>query len=99
MTLLTFAERRRAALRLQILLLLAEAPGYSAGQDLLYAALPDRGLAVSSDAVATELAWLAEQGLATVEDVAGLSVATVTARGVDVASGRAPVPGVARPGP
>ncbi|MFM2329919.1 MAG: hypothetical protein RLZZ494_2022, partial [Pseudomonadota bacterium] len=37
------------------------------------------------------------QGLVTSEDVAGLVVVTMTARGQEVAQGVATVPGVARP--
>jgi len=46
-----------------------------------------------------DLAWLAEQGLVTIEEVATVMIATVTRRGGDVAFGRAVVPGVRRPEP
>jgi hypothetical protein len=50
--------------------------------------------------VRSEIAWLAEQGLATSDELpGGLLVATLTERGSDVASGRASVPGVQRPNP
>jgi hypothetical protein len=95
----TFNELRRETRRLEILRLLAEAPEYEAGQHLLYAALPGRGLASSADQVAADLAWLGEQGLADVSEVGGLRLARITTRGLDVAAGRAVVPGVARPQP
>lgn len=94
-----FADRMREARRLAILQLLAEAPGYEAANTLIYAALPDRGVAGSADQVAAELAWLAEQGLADVQNVGPVAIARITQRGIDAARGRANVPGVARPGP
>jgi hypothetical protein len=45
------------------------------------------------------LAWLAEQGLLTTKATGDVVVATLLARGVDVAGGRATVPGVKRPLP
>jgi hypothetical protein len=89
-----------AHLRLTLLRLLAEAPGYRANSSLLTSAADaTAGFAVSRDQVRTELAWLAEQGLAELDGhIPGLSVATLTERGQDVATGRASVPGVQRPG-
>lgn len=71
-------------------------PGYSHNEHVLRSALGHWGHAVSRDALRTELSWLVEQGLVT---LAGETVwtARLTARGEDVALGRARVPGVARP--
>lgn len=90
-----------AHLRLTLLRLLGEQPGYRANSSILTSAADaSAGFAVSRDQVRTELAWLAEQGLATLDEaIPGLSVATLTERGADVARGRAVVPGVQRPGP
>lgn len=85
--------------RLMILRLLAELPGYSANEYVLRAALEDYGHAVSGDRIAGDLAWLTEQGLATTREIASVVIATLTPRGLDVAHGRAVVPGVRRPGP
>jgi hypothetical protein len=57
------------------------------------------GHVVSADTIETDLAWLAEQSLLTVTRSDGVTVATLTARGLDVATGRATVPGVKRPEP
>ena len=57
------------------------------------------GHEVSLDALRTDLAWLAEQALVEVEDGAKVVFGTLTQRGLDVAEGRAKVPGVTRPGP
>lgn len=86
--------------RLAILRLLAEAPGYALNSSILVDALDALGLAASRDQVRSEIAWLAEQGLASSDELpGGLLVATLTERGGDVASGRASVPGVQRPTP
>lgn len=57
------------------------------------------GHPVSADRVRSDLAWLAEQELVTVQAVDNLQVATLTERGLDVAEGRAHVPGVSKPKP
>ena len=96
---MTFAERVRADLRLAVLRLL-EASGVVGLQTaLLRDLLEDRGRRPSADQLATELAWLAEQGLLAVADCDDGQVARATARGIDVATGRATSPGVARPAP
>jgi len=57
------------------------------------------GHKVSSDVLHTDLAWLDEQGLVVAQQTSACWIATLTSRGDDVASGRAQVPGVARPKP
>jgi hypothetical protein len=86
--------------RLCILRHLKEARGYSANESLLKGILDDFGLHASRDLVSTLVAWLDEQGLVTRSFPAEASiVATLTARGLDVAAGDATVPGVQRPRP
>lgn len=85
--------------RLVILRILAEDAGYSHNEYVLREALKILGHSVGHDLMHTELAWLAEQGLVTVSDAAGIQVAALTARGLDVAKGTAVVPGVKRPEP
>lgn len=86
-------------MRLALLRLLADAPGYAVNDSLAGSALRQCGFHASRDQVRSELAWLAEQGLCRLEDVGGLTVATLSERGRDVAEGRATVPGVQRPSP
>lgn len=93
-----FAEHLRHDRRLVILRLLSELPMYRANSSVLHMALERFGHATTRDLVKTELNWLAEQGLIDVEPMGPVLVATATVRGMDVASGRAMVPGVARPG-
>jgi Fe2+ or Zn2+ uptake regulation protein len=91
----------RSHLRLTLLRLLAEQPGYQGNSSVLTtAADASAGFSCTRDQVKTELAWLAEQGLITTsEAIEGLVVAKLTERGGDVATGRAIVPGVQRPNP
>jgi len=84
--------------RLVILRVLAEMPGYRTNSFLLHQLLAKWGHEPSTDQVKSELAWLQEQGLLSYEDVEGVYIATLNARGADVAAGRAVVPGVKRPG-
>ena len=96
---MSFADHLAEDRRLRILRLLAEAPGYEANQVLLSNALSMFGHMVSADVVATDCAWLAEQGLVERQTMSGIEIVRITARGVDVAMGRAVVPGVQRPRP
>lgn len=57
------------------------------------------GHVVSADRMEQDLAWLKEQGLVELEQAERITVATLTSRGQDVATGAATVPGVARPQP
>jgi hypothetical protein len=81
--------------RLSLLLVLLETPGYSANAFLMRDAVEQiYGHNVSNDQVATDVAWLTEQGLVTSKTVGRVTLATLTRRGEDVASGRAHAPGV-----
>ena len=96
---MTFSERMAQDRRLVILRLLERTPAYSASESLLHLALEDFGHRPSRDQVRADLAWLAEQELVIAEDFGGLMIATATPRGLDVAAGKAIVPGVRRPAP
>ena len=92
----TTVEQRR---RLDLLRLLALEPGYRLNAPLLHACCCEAGLPSTLDQVEGSLAWLAEAGLVTREAVSGVTVASLTPRGLDVSRGLAEVPGVARPLP
>lgn len=96
---MSFADHVAADVRLRILRTLEEDAGYDLNEHVLAAALGALGHSLSRDRLRGELAWLVEQGLATVTDVSGVHVARLTARGADAALGRALIPGVARPRP
>lgn len=96
MSLNVFVEDRR----LSILLVLSESPSYAANLFLVQTAVASiYGHNVSLDVLATDVAWLSEQGLVTSVATGEVTVATLTRRGVDVAAGRAMQPGVKRPLP
>lgn len=95
----TYLDHLMKHARLSILRHLSDVPGYSANDSLLLGLLQQLGLAVSRDQVRTALTWLAEQGLVENSTIASVMVATITQRGIDVAAGRAFVPGVQRPSP
>lgn len=98
MTTENFAEYLRHDIRLVILRVLAELPAYRANSSVLTMALERFGHAATRDQIKTELRWLEEQGLLSIDDIGAVLVATLSERGSDVARGRAKVPGVARPG-
>lgn len=86
--------------RLVVLRSLNEIQGYSANDSVLNDVLYTFGHNLSRDAVRTHLRWLEEQGLVTVQKIGERTlVASITERGVDVATGKAKVDGVKRPAP
>lgn len=93
-----YSEYLRQDQRLVILRILCEMPSYTANSSVLYNILGEYGHSPSRDQVKTEINWLADQGLVTVEDIGGLLIARVTEHGQDVAQGRTTVTGVKRPG-
>ncbi len=85
--------------RLVILRQLADDQDYTINTSILQKALGLWSHNVSRDQLHGEVAWLAEQGLVTYEELASVYVVKLTQRGLDVAQGSSRVPGVARPGP
>ena len=73
--------------------------GDSANESILQTCLQTYGHKVSRDTVRTQLSWLREQGLVTLDDVSGCYVAVITGRGDEVATGVITVPGVKKPRP
>ncbi len=94
-----FATLKTENLRLVVVKALAEDAGYEHNETVLHSIVDQFGHNISRDRLRTELAWLAEQGLIALRDVAGYQVARLTGRGVDVAEGNVIVPGVQRPRP
>lgn len=83
-------------LRLWVLRILAEETDYTHNELVLSSALRELGHGVSQDQLRVQLAWLAEQELISVKNVANTQVARLSGRGRDVAKGVAQIPGVAR---
>lgn len=92
-----YADFLRKDMRLVLLRILLEMPGYRANSSVLSTMLHQLGHSATRDQVKTELRWLTEQGLITVDEVTSVLVASLAERGQDVAEGRAVVDGVARP--
>lgn len=89
----SYAELTQEHGRRSILELLSQDDDCEAPIGVVKAALVLMGTRLSYDRLATELAWLREQGLITLSE----HTAKLTARGMDVATGVAHNPGVARP--
>jgi repressor of nif and glnA expression len=93
-----FAELLLQDRRLVMLRSIAE-EGNSLNESLLQSVLAAFGHNVSRDYVRTQMRWLDEQGLISVEAVAGILVGKLTGRGMDCAEGRCKVDGVKTPRP
>lgn len=93
-----YADFLREDQRLVLLRTLSELPGYRSNSSVLNQMLNSYGHHMSRDATKTELVWLSEQGLVSMEDLDTVLIVRLTERGADVAAGRARVPGVKMPG-
>lgn len=94
-----YAERVAQEQRRLILEALEQDTDYTASDTMLQIWLDQFSLALSMDKLRTELAWLSEQGLLEIELSGMMHIAKLTGRGLDVASGRATNPGIARKRP
>ncbi len=92
----TYNQILQEDIRQNVLSLLNDDADYSHNEFVLKSALKHLGHNVSHDRLRTELAWLEEQGCVTLEEVSGIVVATLTARGQDVATGAVRIPGIAK---
>jgi len=91
----TLDEHRRLAL----LTHLANCLDYASNSEILLDVCNGLGIATSRDRLVSTLVWLNEQELVTLEDHEGFVLVSATARGVDLAQGRARHPGIKRPAP
>lgn len=97
---MNYAQFETEDRRLVLLKGLAAAAQYRANAYLLRRFAEQVGHTASADRIAGDLAWLGEAGLLSTEQPSpDVTVATLTARGLDVAEGRAVHPGVAKPRP
>lgn len=96
---MSFSDLYTQDQRLALLRILEQDPVYTLNESMLQDCMGRLGHKCSRDCVRTQLAWLKEQGLVTIDETLGFYVATLTARGLDVAQGTATVPGVKRPRP
>lgn len=96
---MSFNDTVSQHLRITLLRLLEEDPNYTMNESILTDGTEPYGFTPSRDRVRTELHWLREQGLVSLDDSPGIIVATITERGLDVVNSRTVVPGVRRPTP
>lgn len=94
-----FAALQQADRRLVILRVLHESAGYTANEHMLRSVVGTLGHQVGTERLRADLSDLKEMGLVTTQDVAGVAIASLTAKGSDVATGAVTVPGVKRPVP
>ncbi|MCG8635434.1 MAG: ArsR family transcriptional regulator [Desulfobacterales bacterium] len=87
----------RKHLRITILRILLESPGYTANNSMITDLTQNYGQRPSRDNVRIELSWLKAQGLVNTDGESKLIIASLTERGADVARGREVIPGVKRP--
>lgn len=85
--------------RLVLLQALAESADYALRETVLVRLLAGERLAIGTDALRTELRWLADRGLIDIEYHDDVQAARITVRGLDVANGHTLVEGIARPRP
>lgn len=95
----SFAAYQEHDRRLVLLRALSAAAQYRANALLLRRYCDAVGHVVGAERIDADLAWLADSGLLTVHAEGDVRIATLSARGLDVAEGRTVVPGVARPRP
>jgi hypothetical protein len=79
------------------ILLALEALNFTSNDSVIKDSCDLFGNHMSSDQVRTQLCWLDEQGLVSVERKNSYMIATLTSSGQDVANGRSFVEGVKRP--
>jgi hypothetical protein len=100
MTSLKFSEFQSQHRRLAVLRGLQQAvAGYRASALLLRSYCEAVGHTALTGDLEADLAWLSLAGLVDLHTDQGVTSATLTAKGLDVATGHAIVEGVQRPGP
>ena len=85
--------------RLCVLQLLRDEADYRLNATLLLSLVNNHGFATGHDKLENELLWLQEQGLVSLSKVGSITLATIVARGLEVANGFVTISGVERPNP
>lgn len=96
---MSFAAFQEESRRLVILQCLSAAVQYRAALQLVLSYCDAMGHVVGHDRIQADLTWLRDSGLVMLANEGAVTVATLTSRGNDVATGRTTVPGVHRPQP
>lgn len=95
----TFTEFQEQDRRLVLLRALSAAAQYRANALLLQRYCDAVGHIVSIERIEADLNWLFDSALVGLTREGDLTIATLTARGMDVGAGRSVIRGVARPQP
>lgn len=90
-------EKERQHLRLTILKLLNEDGDHSINEGLLEDLVDPYGFSPSRAQLKAELRWLEALGCVVIEDLDGYLVASLTDTGIEVATGRLVLDGIAKP--
>lgn len=96
---MSYTATLRKHRRLAVLRHLEQCADYTSNASILTDVLNGVGVTSSRDQVITELAWLRENDLVSYDDGGDFVVVRATARGVEVATGRAIHPEIQRPKP
>ncbi len=99
---MTYNAYYLAQMRLAILRVLSELPGYGCNSSTLKDALKAWAFDIPSATFSAQLSWLADSGLISLEAnqiKPSIKMLKLTERGLDVASGLTKVEGVAKPSP
>lgn len=96
---MSYTATLRKHRRLAILRHLEKCADYTSNASILTDVLDGVGVTSSRDQVITELAWLKENDFVSYEDGGDFIVVEATARGVEIATGRAMHPEIQRPKP
>ncbi|MBF0426966.1 MAG: ArsR family transcriptional regulator [Magnetococcales bacterium] len=94
-----FAQTQASDRRRILIDALYRDPHYASNHVILKSILDRFGHFVSSQQIFSDLLWLQENSLVTLQDLAGIAVATLTSVGLDLAENRTFCPGVRRGDP
>lgn len=93
---MSYSDFLRRDMRLVILRILSELPGYRSNSSVLANLLHQLGHSYTRDHVMAELRWLADVGALTVDEAGSVLVVTLTERGQSTAEGLIVIDGIAR---
>ncbi len=94
---MSYSDFLRRDMRLVILRILSELPGYRGNSSIIANLLDQLGHSWTRDQVKAELRWLADVGTLTLDEAGSVLVATLAERGQDAAEGRVTIDGIAKP--
>lgn len=95
----SYKDRVSAHRRLTILRFLSEAKQYTSNVSILNDVCDGFGIASTRAEIMGDVHWLSENAMVTEHTTDGFTVVSITARGLDIASGDAQHEGVKRPRP